>query len=102
MSSVSNDGFTIRWTAPTAGTFTKFQVTVEDGISIVKTEKPAKQTTSVFPGLEAGKDYTVTVVTVFGLDAEDARKSTPLTKTFATSTYLLILYMVYRKLKHCV
>ena len=90
MSSVSCDGVTIGWTAPTTGTFTKFQVTVEDGSSIVKTDTPAKETTtSVFTGLEAGKEYTVTVVTMFG-DAEDARKSTPLTETFATSTCLLI------------
>ena len=90
MSSVSSDGFTIEWTAPTTGTFTKFHVTVEDGSSTVKTDTPAKETTtSVFTGLKAGKEYTVTVVTVFG-DAEDARKSTPLTETFATSTYLLI------------
>ena len=90
MGSVSCDGFTIGWTAPTTGTFTKFQVVVEDGSSIVKTDTPAKETTtSVFTGMEAGKEYTVTVVTVFG-DAEDARKSTPLTETFATSTCLLI------------
>ena len=90
MSSVSCDGVTIGWTAPTTGTFTKFQVTVEDGSSIVKTDTPAKETTtSVFTGMEAGKEYTVTVVTVFG-DAEDAPKSTPLTDTFATSTCLLI------------
>ena len=102
MSSVCCDGFTIGWTAPTTGTFTKFKVTVKDGISTVKTDTlSAGTTTSVFTGLEAGKRYTVTVVTVFG-NAVDARKSTPLTKTFATSTYLLILYMVYSKVKHCV
>ena len=102
MSSVSYDGFTVGWTAPTIGSFTKFQVTVNDGSSIVKTDTPAKETTtSVFTGMEAGKEYTVTVVTVFG-DAEYARKSTPLTESFTTCTYLLILHMVYRKLKHCV
>ena len=100
MSSVSCDGFTIGWTAPTTGTFTKFHVTVEDGSYIVKTDTPAKEaTTSVFTGLEPGKEYAVTVVTVFG-DVEDARKSTPLTKTLATSTCLLISYMVYRKVMY--
>ena len=85
MNTVNYDGFTIGWTAPTTGAFTKFQVTVKDGRSIVKTDTPAKEiTTSEVTGLEAGKEYTVTVVTVFG-DAEDARKSTPLTETFTTS-----------------
>ena len=90
MISVTADGFTIAWTAPTRGTFTKFQVTVKDGTSVVKTDTPAKETTtSVFTGLEAGKEYTVTVVTVNG-DTDEACKSTPLTETFATSTYLFI------------
>ena len=90
VSSVTGDGFTIGWTAPTTGMFTKFQVTVKDGTSVVKTDTPAKETTtSVFTGLEAGKKYTVTVVTVNG-DTDEACKSSPLTETFATSTYLFI------------
>ena len=87
MRAVTADGVNIEWTAPTTGTYTKFKVTIKDGSSVVKTDTPAKgTTTSVFTGLEAGKEYTATVVTVNG-DGEDARKSTPITVTFATSAY---------------
>ena len=87
MSTETADGVNIKWTAPITGTYTKFKVTIKDGSSVVKTDTRAKgTTTSVFTGLEAGKEYTATVVTVNG-DGEDARKSTPITVTFATSAY---------------
>ena len=95
VSSLTADGVDIEWTAPTTGMYTTCQVTIKDGSCVVKTDTPAKETTtSVFTGLEAGKEYTATVVTVNG-DGEDARKSTPITKTFATSTCVFILYMVH-------
>ena len=95
VSSVTADGVDIEWTAPTTGTYTNFQVTIKDGGSVVKTDTPTKETTtSVFTGLEAGKEYTVTVVTANG-DGEDARKGTPITKTFATSTFVFMIYMVH-------
>ena len=95
VSSVTADGVEIEWMAPTTGTYTKCKVTIKDGSSVVKTDTPAKgTTTSVFTGLEAGKEYTATVVTVNG-DGEDARTSTPVMETFATSLYIFIVYMVY-------
>ena len=95
VSSVTADGVDIEWTAPKIGRYTKFEVTIKDGSSVVMTDTPAKETTtSEFTGLEAGKEYTVTVVTVNG-DGKGARKSTPITKTFATSAYIFILYMMY-------
>ena len=95
VSLLTADGVDIEWTAPTTGMYKTFQVTIKDGSSVVKTDTPAKETTtSVFTGLEAGKEYTATVVTVNG-DGEDARMSTPKTVTFATSEYLFILCKVY-------
>ena len=94
MSAITADGVNIEWTAPSTGTFTTFQVTLNDGNYLVKTDTTAKEkTSSVFTGLEAGKEYTVTVVTVNG-DGEDARKSTPITETFVTSEYIFIVYIV--------
>jgi len=88
--SVTSGGVDIEWTAPTTGMYTKFEVTIKYGSFVINTDSPAKKTTSLFTGLEAGKKYTVTVVTV-NEDGKVIRKSTPITETFATSAYLFIL-----------
>ena len=81
------DALTISWTAPTTGSVTSYTVTVKekDSASIKETKSVVSGTAANFAGLTAGKEYTVTVVSVAGVVSSGGQNSDPLTDNFFTS-----------------